>query len=68
MDGKEIWKDVNGFEGFYQVSNLGRLRSIDRIITTNTSRTTTIGILYLKIQFFIFAIFSLSSRSSFAQR
>lgn len=27
---KEIWKDVIGYEGYYQVSNLGRIRSIDR--------------------------------------
>ena len=29
---KEIWKDVNGYEGFYQVSNLGRVKSLDRIV------------------------------------
>jgi hypothetical protein len=28
----EIWKDVVGFEGFYQVSNLGRVRSVDRVV------------------------------------
>lgn len=28
----EIWKDVEGFEGIYQVSNLGRVRSLDRIV------------------------------------
>lgn len=28
----EIWKDVSGYEGFYQVSNLGRVRSLDRSI------------------------------------
>lgn len=28
----EIWKDVSEFEGLYEVSNLGRVRSIDRII------------------------------------
>ena len=27
---EEIWKDVVGYEGYYQVSNLGRIRSIDR--------------------------------------
>lgn len=27
---KEIWKDVPGFEGYYQASNLGRVRSLDR--------------------------------------
>lgn len=28
----EIWKDIKDYEGFYQVSNLDRVRSIDRII------------------------------------
>jgi hypothetical protein len=28
----EIWKDVPGFEGLYQVSNKGNIRSLDRII------------------------------------
>ena len=27
---KEIWKDIEGYEGFYQVSNLGRVKSLDR--------------------------------------
>lgn len=27
---KEIWKDIKGYEGLYQVSNLGRVRSMDR--------------------------------------
>ena len=25
---KEIWKDVVGYEGLYQVSNLGRVRRL----------------------------------------
>lgn len=29
---KEIWKDIEGYEGLYQVSNLGRVRSLDRLI------------------------------------
>jgi len=28
----EIWKDVVGYEGAYQVSNLGRVRSLDRTV------------------------------------
>ncbi len=28
---KEVWKDVQGFEGFYQVSNMGRLKSFKGI-------------------------------------
>lgn len=27
---KEIWKDVVGYEGLYQVSNFGNVRSVDR--------------------------------------
>lgn len=29
---KEIWKDIKGFEGCYQVSNFGSVRGVDRII------------------------------------
>ena len=29
---KEIWKDILGYEGLYQVSNFGRVRSLDRIV------------------------------------
>jgi hypothetical protein len=28
----EVWKDVNGFEGLYQVSNLGRVKSLERFV------------------------------------
>lgn len=28
----EIWKDIKGFEGIYQVSNKGRVRSLDRFV------------------------------------
>ena len=27
---EEIWKDIKGYEGYYQVSSLGRIRSIPR--------------------------------------
>ena len=30
---EEIWKDIEGYEGLYQVSNLGRVRSLDRVVT-----------------------------------
>lgn len=28
----EVWKDVPGYEGLYQVSNLGNVRSLDRYV------------------------------------
>ncbi|GAB4272102.1 NUMOD4 domain-containing protein [Thermincola ferriacetica] len=30
---EEIWKDIPGFEGKYQASTLGRIRSVTREIT-----------------------------------
>ena len=30
----EIWKPVVGYEGYYEVSNLGRVRSIDKYVNT----------------------------------
>lgn len=42
----EDWKDILGFEGVYQISNLGKLRSLDRIVErksiNNLSYTKTI--------------------------
>lgn len=29
---EEIWKDIKNYEGFYQVSNLGNVRSLDRYV------------------------------------
>jgi len=37
---KEIWKDIPGFEGKYQASTIGRIRSLDRIITVNRNGNT----------------------------
>lgn len=28
MQSKEIWKDIPGYKGYYQASNLGRIRSL----------------------------------------
>lgn len=33
---KEIWKDIEGYEGIYQVSNHGRVKSLDRKIYTRS--------------------------------
>lgn len=33
MQEKEIWRDIAGYEGIYQVSNLGNVKSVNRTIT-----------------------------------
>ena len=30
MNTQEVWKDVHNFEGLYQISNLGRIKSLER--------------------------------------
>ncbi len=40
---KEIWKDVIDYEGFYQVSNIGRIKSIDRIVPRGNGNLTIKG-------------------------
>lgn len=38
---KEIWKDISGFEEYYQVSNLGRVKSCPRQTVVNMNRPHT---------------------------
>lgn len=28
----EVWRDINGYEGIYQISDLGRVKSLERIV------------------------------------
>lgn len=35
---KEIWKTVEGYEGYYEVSNFGRVRSLDRVVIDSLGR------------------------------
>ena len=34
----EIWKDIEGYEGLYQVSNRGRVKSLERIVMRKNGR------------------------------
>lgn len=33
----EVWKDIECYEGYYQISNLGNVRSLDRYIPVRNS-------------------------------
>lgn len=39
---KEIWRDVKGYGGIYQVSNFGNIRSLDRRVVNHKGGTTRI--------------------------
>lgn len=36
---EETWKDIEGYEGLYQVSNLGRVKSLERTIIRNDGKS-----------------------------
>lgn len=38
MQQEEIWKDIKGYEGCYQVSSFGRVRSLERDVITPSGR------------------------------
>lgn len=32
---REIWKPISGFDGYYEVSNLGRVKALERLVENN---------------------------------
>ena len=44
----EIWKPVAGYEGLYEVSNMGRVKSLERKITFKDGRTKVFKKMILK--------------------
>lgn len=51
---QEIWKDIVGYEGIYQVSNLGRVKSLGRVSVNSIGQSRTVKEKYLKIFYNIF--------------
>ena len=47
---KEVWKDIKGYEGLYQVSNLGRVKSLERIIIREDGKKLPIRERILKLR------------------
>ena len=46
----EIWKDVKGYEGAYQVSSFGRVRSLDRKVPSKYGRFRKVKGMILKLR------------------
>lgn len=40
---EEIWKDIEGWVGFFKVSNIGRTKSVSRVIIMKNSHTQTVN-------------------------
>ncbi|WP_414838885.1 NUMOD4 domain-containing protein [Carnobacterium sp. TMP28] len=38
----EVWKDIQDYEGLYQVSNLGRVKSIERVVCYKNGGSHTV--------------------------
>ena len=45
----EIWKDIPSYEGLYQVSNSGNIKSLPRIWICGRGRKNSHGIILLKL-------------------
>ena len=45
---EEIWKDIKGFEGLYQVGNFGRVKRNKRIVNLSNGRYRTLNEAVLK--------------------
>ncbi|EOH45638.1 TPA: hypothetical protein IXN57_000426 [Enterococcus faecium] len=46
----EVWKDIEGYEGLYQVSNLGRVKSLERVTIRKDGRKLPCRERILKLQ------------------
>ena len=42
MSNQEIWKDIPNYEGYYQVSNLSRIRSVDRFFISKKGKKVNV--------------------------
>src|SRR6056297_259248 len=49
MGMKEEWKDIEGYEVIYQVSNLGRIKSLKRMVRHNRGGFKTVAERILKV-------------------
>jgi hypothetical protein len=45
---EELWKDIQGYEGMYQVSNFGMIRGLDRVRNGKNNKTHRVNGVILK--------------------
>ena len=64
---KEIWVDIPNYEGVYQISNFGSMRSYSRIVDYGIKKAYRPGkVLRLRksVQGYLYTVFSLNKISS----
>lgn len=47
----EVWKDIKGYERLYQVSNFGRVRSLDRVLKNRWGNFCKKGVILTPLLF-----------------
>ena len=45
-DTREIWVDIKNYEGKYKISNLGRVKSLERQVSHDTTRTYHVSLVW----------------------
>jgi hypothetical protein len=41
----ENWKDINGYEGYYQISNFGKIKSLPRVLENRIKKETILKLI-----------------------
>ena len=60
---EEIWKDVKGYEGIYQISNLGKVKSLNRILSNGSKRKGIVLKQYTNRDGYVFVCLSKDGKS-----
>ena len=48
---EEVWKDIEGYEGYYIISNFGRVKSLDRYIKRIDGKSNFVKGRFIAIQY-----------------
>ena len=66
MNQTEIWKPVVGLEDYYMISNIGRIKSVERIVIHSDGRKRNIGGKILNTSILCFLLFNRFKTNCFA--
>ena len=61
----EVWKDIEGYDGYYQVSNLGRIKSLPRIDSMNRPVNGSITVIKNSNKYYRCALYKNGKQKSY---